>query len=213
MKRKLVLFVLFGIAIVIHANDSIRLSLLEETQEEYVFCLHNNTQDTIYLFDGYFEKCYDGYIYTSMYVHRYDKKSKRYKLSLLPILPELRLSGCLNDRMITSKDKLVRGAQMTFTFTTIAPYDSLMVSIKTEAFQSLQYVNDIHPEKLSCFHHLLPKMKKKKLRRIPDEIIFELGVYKEVDYLLTWCHDVDMDKVDKLATAMIVVSIPVNVNK
>ena len=56
-------------------------------------------------------------------------------------------------------------------------------------------------------------MKKKKLRRIPDEIIFELGVYKEVDYLLTWCHDVDMDKVDKLATAMIVVSIPVNVNK
>ena len=43
---------LFGIAIVIHANDSIRLSLLEETQEEYVFCLHNNTQDTIFLFDG-----------------------------------------------------------------------------------------------------------------------------------------------------------------
>ena len=213
MKRKLALFMLFGIAIVIHANDSIRLSLLEETQEEYVFCLHNNTQDTIYLFDGYFEKCYDGYIYTSMYVHRYDKKSKRYKLSLLPILPELRLSGCLNDRMITSKDKLVRGAQMTFTFTTIAPYDSLMVSIKTEAFQSLLYVNDIHPEKLSCFRNLLPKMKKKKLRRIPDEIIFELGVYKEVDYLLTWCHDVDMDKVDKLATAMIVVSIPVNVNK
>ena len=215
MKRFAVFLYVVCIFIYIRANDSdsISLSLLEENQEDYVFCLYNNTQDTIYLFDGYFEKCYDGYIYTSMYVHRYDKKSKRYKLSLLPILPELRLSGCLNDRMITSKDKLIRGAQMTFTFTTIAPYDSLMVSIRTEAFQSLQYVNDIHPEKLSCFHHLLPKMKKKKLKQIPPKILFELGIYKNVYNLLKQCGEVSLDEVDKQATSMIVVSIPVIVDQ
>ena len=83
MKRFAVFLYVVCIFIYIRANDSdsISLSLLEENQEEYVFCLHNNTQDTIFLFDGYFEKCYDGYIYTSMYVHRYDKKAKTYKLS------------------------------------------------------------------------------------------------------------------------------------
>lgn len=102
---------------------------------------------------------------------------------------------------------------MTFTFTTIAPYDSLMVSIKTEAFQSLQYVNDIHPEKLSCFHHLLPKMKKKKLKQIPPKILFELGIYKNVYNLLKQCGEVSLDEVDKQATSMIVVSIPVIVDQ
>ncbi|MCR4836465.1 MAG: hypothetical protein K5899_08810 [Bacteroidaceae bacterium] len=214
MKRFAVFLYVVCIFIYIRANDSdsISLSLLEENQEDYVFCLYNNTQDTIFLFDGYFEKCYDGYIYTSMYVHRYDKKAKTYKLSLLPLLPVIRFNGCLNGLWGRGRDKLVNVAQMAFTFTTIAPYDSLMLNITKEAFQSLLYVNDIHPEKLACFHCLLPKMKKKKLRRIPNEIIFELGVYKEVDYLLTWCHDVDMDKVNKLATAMIVVSCPVYYN-
>jgi len=214
MKRTILLLyvVCFTIGLSANDSDSIRLSLYDETIEDYIFCLHNNTNDSIYLFDGYFEKCYDGYIYTSMYVHRYDKTAKTYKLSLLPLLPVIRFNGCLNGLWGRGRDKLVNVAQMTFSFTAIAPHDSLMVNIKKEAFQSLLYVNDIHPEKLSCFHHILPKMNKKTLKKVPEEIIFELGVYKEVDYLLTWCHDVDMGKVDKLATAMIVVSIPVNDN-
>ena len=214
MKRTIILLyvVCFTMGLSANDSDSIRLSLLKETQEDYVFCLYNNTRDSIYLFDGYFEKCYDGYIYTSIYVHRYDKTAKTYKLSLLPILPELRLSGCVNDRMITSRDKLVRSAQMTFTFTIIAPHDSFIVNIKKEAFQSLFYVDDIHPEKLSCFHHRLPKMKKRTLKRVPEEIVFELGVYKKVDNLLKRCGEVSIDEVDKQATEMIVVSIPVNDN-
>ena len=196
-----------------HANDSdlIQLTLLEEGQKDYVFSLYNNTNDSLYLFDGYFEKCYDGYIYTSMYVHRYDRKLKTYKLSLLPILPEIGINGCLNDRIVNGKDKIVKCRQLAFTFTTIAPHDTLTLDVKKEAFQSLLYVNDIHPENLSCFHHMTPKMKAKKLKQLPGEIFFELGVYKKVDNLLKWCDEVDLDDVDRQAAAMIVVSIPVTV--
>ena len=215
MKRAIFLLYVTCMAVCAHANDSdlIHLTLLEEGQEDYVFSLRNNTKDSLYLFDGYFEKCYDGYIYTSMYVHRYDKESKTYKLSLLPILPEIGINGCLNDRVVNGKDKIVKCRQMAFTFTTIAPQETLIVNIKKEAFQSLLYVNDIHPENLSCFHHMTPKMKAKKLKQLPREIIFELGVYTKVDNLLKWCNEADLDDVDRQATAMIVASVPIRICK
>jgi hypothetical protein len=74
-------------------------------------------------------------------------------------------------------------------------------------------INDIHPENLSCFHHMTPKMKAKKLKQLPREIIFELGVYTKVDNLLKWCNEADLDDVDRQATAMIVASVPIRICK
>jgi hypothetical protein len=55
-------------------------------------------------------------------------------------------------------------------------------------------------------------MKKKKLKQVPKEIFFELGIYKKVDNLLKRCGEVNLDEVDKQAMKMIVVSCPVYYN-
>lgn len=150
-----------------------------------------------------------------MYFHRYDKKARTYKLSLLPILPELNLRGCCYDVLTSYKDKIIQNGRLTFTFMNVAPNSTLLVTIEKEAFRSLAYVDDFHAESLSCSHHLLflSKMEKRSLKRIPSEIFFELGAYKKVDNLLKWCGDVSNDDVDNQATAMIVLSIPVYPNR
>ena len=55
--------------------DSIRINLHDETHDEYIFCISNKSSDTIYLFNGYLGMCSDGYIYSSKYFYRYDKRN------------------------------------------------------------------------------------------------------------------------------------------
>ncbi len=116
---------------------------------------------TVIMFDSYLEKCADGYIYFSKYVHRYDKSSNLYKLSLLPILPSIGVHGCLNDVFLTTTKKVVGVRQIGFSFTSIPPGDSLIVLLQKDAFRCLSYIKEIFPERLSCYHHLLPKLKDK----------------------------------------------------
>lgn len=218
MKKFVFIFTLYIICCTICAStkdfDSISITLLEETEEDFVFVICNSTNDSTYLFDSYFEKCNDGYIYTSKYFHRYDKKNKIYKLSLLPILPELSLRGCCSDVLVFNKDKIIQNGHLTFTFSVIAPHDTLTIHINKDAFLSLFYVEDFHAERLSCYHHILNfnKMKIKTLKIIPKQIILELGIYKTVSNMLKWCGEVSMDELDEQATNMIVSSLFVNIN-
>ena len=193
--------------------DSISVYLHEETNDEYIFCISNKSCDTIYLFDGYLGMCSDGYIYSSKYFYRYDKRNKSYKLSLLPLLPELRLRGCVNNVITYYKDRIIQNGRLTFTFTNVAPGDSLMVPIKKDAFKSSVCIKDFYAEKLSCFHHvlMLPKMKERKIKRKPKGVIMEFGVYEKVAKLLEFCGNVSYDDVESQAKSMIVLSVPVGV--
>lgn len=73
--------------------DSVTVSCVDDNPVSYTFKIRNNSNDILYVFDSYMKECEDGYFYESKYLHRYEKKTDTYKLSLLPILSNISSIG------------------------------------------------------------------------------------------------------------------------
>lgn len=75
----------------------------------------NNTRDTIFLFNSYFDKN----ITSSKYIYRYDKKNKSVNISFLPLIPYLFTR--YSDRIVL-QDRIVKEYQTVYDFYKIPPY-------------------------------------------------------------------------------------------
>lgn len=136
--------------------------------------LISNSDDTMYVFSSYFdEECC-----VSEYIHRYEMKDKRYKLSFLPLLPYL--SPNLSDNVVNAPSKIISYSQIKFDFVPIAPKDSVDIYIPKEALISKKYMRDVCAECKNKFDSF--KWKKWKEERTDNIIYVEFAIYKDVSF-------------------------------
>lgn len=119
------------------------------------FRLHNETADTLYMFDSYFHHKPPMMKGTgSEFLHRYDPATGRSRLSLLPM--HIFMGSHFNsgeDR----KHYTFRGAELymrsyVYHFSAIPPRKSLMFQIPVSAFEQTNYVVDNYPERITDFN-------------------------------------------------------------
>lgn len=141
---------------------------------EACISLINNSNDTVYVFSSYFDK----ELCRSIYLHRYAKKDKMYKLSFLPLLPYL--SPNLSDNVVDGASKIISKSQIKFVFISIAPKDTVDIYIPKEALVSNRYMRDVCAERKNKFDSI--RWKKWKEERTDNLIHVEFAIYKDVSF-------------------------------
>jgi hypothetical protein len=173
----------------INQCDSMYIRFIEEKNDNFEFEIVNKTKDSLYLFDSYlFDR--DKRIITSdkankeiqqsIYLHRYDKKTKQCKLSFLPLLPYL--STHYTD-FILGRNKVAYKGQVLYHFMAIPPNSSNTILISKSAFYSEDYVKEVYPQKIPKFEHNI-KFRKSKHKKC-DAVIVEFALYKNIDLLIS----------------------------
>jgi len=170
--------------------DSFCVQFIGEKDDNFEFELINNTQDTLYLFDSYLFDRDNRIIGTyldgkemqrSIYLHRFDKKTKQCKLSFLPLLPFL--SVHYTNRLILGGNKLANKGQVLYHFRTIPPNSRNKIEISKSAFYTGDYVNEVYPQKISKFEQTI-KFRKSKHNRCSN-VVVEFALYKNIDLLMS----------------------------
>jgi len=156
--------------------DNFCVQFIREKDNDFEFEIINNTQDTLYLFDSYL----DHDLYKSKYLHRFDKKEKLCKLSFLPLLPFL--SVHYTDHIILGDNKVANKGQILYHFRVIPPKSRNKAIIPRSAFYTENYVNEVHPKKISKFEQTI-KFRKSKHNRCSN-IVVEFALYKNIDLLI-----------------------------
>lgn len=175
------------------ANGPYYCELICEDQGMLVFEIHNESLDTAYVFDGYLQMCTEGFLYSSKYVHRYEKKTNTYKLSLLPILTLIAPKGCMNDKILWGEKKITSVGQIPFSFIRIPPGNSIKIRILKSAFYNSIYIKSTSLDGLPYGYGGGYKAKEKKKCR-PTSVVLEFAVYRQVDKLLKWCNDISVEE-------------------
>ncbi|MDR2928823.1 MAG: hypothetical protein LBV41_11600 [Cytophagaceae bacterium] len=157
-------------------HDRVCVLFTGEKNNEFEFDIINHTQDTLYLFDSYL----NNYLYKSKYLHRFDKKNKQCKLSLLPLLPFL--SVHYTDVIILGDNKVANKWQVLYHFMTILPNSCHTVTISKNAFYTKDYVYEVYPQKISKFEKTI-KFRKSSNNRCSNNITVEFALYKNIDLL------------------------------
>ncbi|MDR1763090.1 MAG: metallopeptidase family protein, partial [Dysgonamonadaceae bacterium] len=157
-----------------------------EKNNNFEFDIINNTQDTLFLFDSYIfdrdRSFYDSTaIQQSIYLHRYDKKTKQCKLSFLPLLPYL--SANYTGLLVLGGNKVAHTGQVLYHFRAIPPDSKNTVTISKCAFYSKDYVKEVYPQKISKFEHNI-KFRKSKHKKC-DSVVVEFALYKNIDLLIS----------------------------
>ena len=129
-------------------NVSVSLS---EDPDSVKFVLHNNTGQSLWLFDSYLDPKYGDVLFQSPYLHRVEKKTNRFKLSFIPITPWLSLN--YSDRIVRNRETISYPGQVVYHFRKMAEKDSIEVSIPKKAFFCEEYVID---KPLAKFHYYDP---------------------------------------------------------
>ena len=96
---------------------NISVSLCEES-DSVKFVLHNNTGQPLWLFDSYLDPEYGDVLFHSPYLHRFDRKTNRFKLSFLPVTPWLSLNH--SDLIIRNGETIRYPGQVVYHFRKMA---------------------------------------------------------------------------------------------
>jgi len=165
--------------------DSFCVQFIGEKDDDFEFELINNTQDTLYLFDSYIVERDRPYLdgkemQRSIYLHRFDKKTKQCKLSFLPLLPFL--SVHYTDRLILGGNKVANKGQVLYHFRAIPPNSRNRIAISKSAFYTEDYINEVYPQKISKFEQTI-KFRKSKHNRC-NNVVVEFALYKNIDLLM-----------------------------
>ena len=175
-----IISILFVMAVQLNAQNNQRngfyVQFINEKDSNFLFDIINSTQDTLYLFDSYL----DSNLYTSKYLHRFDKRTKQCKLSFLPLLPFLAVRN--TDRLILSDNKIVNNGQVLYHFRAIPPKSKVEVSISKKAFYTEDYVKEVYPQRISKFERTI-KFRRSKYNRCSN-IVVEFALYKNIDLLI-----------------------------
>lgn len=201
--------------------SGVTITLAKEDSINYIFNIHNDTQDTLYLLNSYLVpingfsfKKNDGTIvqrlpYYSYLFHRYDKSVNTYKLSLIPIVRELGVAGMLHDVIRMNEDRYIRFHQIGYFFTPLAPESNYMLSMEKEAFHSTDYIKDIHIESPENRYKSLSDAERVDIKSKPKSVILELAVYKDIHHIAPFSEIVDPDIRDKQGGAFGIISLAI----
>jgi len=188
-----IISILFAISVQLIAQtnqcDSFCVRFIQENGNDFEFELINNTQDTLYLFDSYLqttnsylqESEFAPYLYHSKYLHRFDKKEKKCKLSLLPLLPYLGFK--IHSPVTLGIDKVARKFQVLYHFRAIPPNSRNKIVISKSAFYTEDYVYEVYPQQISKFERTIRFRKSKNKHKHCSSIVVEFALYKSIDLL------------------------------
>jgi hypothetical protein len=120
------------------------VKLVDSSECYYTIFLYNTTEDTLYLFDSYFE---EDLVY-SIYLHRYNTTEQKCKISFLPI--HYYLTYQRSDVLIVGKKRINSQFQILYNFTSIYPNHYTKISIPKDVFD-YDYIDDYDTQMLSKF--------------------------------------------------------------
>jgi hypothetical protein len=161
------------------SEPKIRSSYMKDSLGIY-FNIENNSLDTIYIFNSYFEKEF----LSSPYLHRVDKRNKINKISFLPLVPYI---STRYDDVIT-KERLLSHNQIVYDFYRLPPRTKIEFGF---------LINDLfkmYPKRKNCILDFDAKKLHKYSKNIPlkfcecngdkyELIQFEFAIYKKVNLL------------------------------
>lgn len=211
------LFTLMFWSLYLYADsESLKAVCSKDSLGNFEFKISNVSGDTIFLFDTYMERKTASFYYESEYVHRYNKKSDTYKLSLMPIGSALFTSG--NGRMITGPGDTRQIIIQTWpSFTIIPPHTSVHFVMVKDALYSKMYVDDDdkYGGNINYFNSTRKgDIKVRRIKKTPDWITVEMAYSKTVDEL--WKHgnqpDFNVDRWQEQLCSFEKLSIPISLN-
>ena len=186
-----IISILFVVSLQLDAQtnqcDSFCVQFIGEKDDDFEFELINNTQDTLHLFDSYLfdrdiriDTYLDGKeMQRSIYLHRFDEKTKQCKLSFLPLLPFL--SVHYTDLIIFEGHKLAKRGNVLYHFRAVPPNSRNKIEISKSAFYTEDYVYEVYPQKISKFEHTIKFHKSNN--DCCGNIVVEFALYKNIDLL------------------------------
>ena len=195
-----------------HYPDSLYATYKEDTVGMTVTIV-NTTKDTLYIFDSYLHPQFLG----SKYLHRIDLNSKRYKLSLLPIVPHVFTkysdNAIVSDQAIIGNHQIVYDfiklppgcyKQMVFKFDDIFRYKDSNNNVSVDYNVKLLNKNSKVPVKFFTTKGLTGKY----------DFFFEFAVYKKISLLCTQAaYYMEEYKFDKESKSFDVLTLRARINK
>ncbi|WP_353102285.1 hypothetical protein [Myroides odoratus] len=162
---------------IIDNDDSIPVVKADYKNDKLHIKVFNNSKDTIYFFKSYFEKD----ISLSNYIYRYDKKSKKVKVSFLPLIPYLYTK--YSDRIVFN-DRIIGEYQTVYDFYVIPPFYEYAFDVDVlDIGQKQNYIKDVNAAELNKFQ----KIKKIKNINLKDkknvDFSIEIAYYKDVSII------------------------------
>jgi len=221
MKKFIFLIISILISIIIKAKtegsnekqECFYLNFVGKTQDIFEFEIINNSTDSLFLFDSYFNEettAIINKIPNAKYLHRFDTKSKQCKLSFLPLLPFLSVDK--TDVIVFGENSVVRKGQILFHFKIISPQSKTVIKLPKESFYQTNFIKEIYPKKLSKFDN---KINVKDIYNTKCKyIIVEFAVYKNIDIFRNKdAYYYDEFNFNTQALSYKIISIPVKLEK
>lgn len=150
---------------------------IENNTDTCLLKIQNITTDTLFLFNSYLNADF----YTSKWLHRFSYKTKKHKLSFLPLLPYLSLH--FSDKIILGENRLINKFQVLYQFKAIPPKETIIVAIPVNAFYTNEYIKDFNIKDYSIFHDRI-NFKAAKFKKY-NSLIVELAIYKNIELLVS----------------------------
>ena len=181
--RYLLLTIITGFGIIgkCASIDSIQLSYDRINTNEIRVTLYNNSNSIVYLFDSYIKDN----IYKSKYLHRYNEQDSTYKLSLIPLLPYLRVDY-ISQIYEKYKDlnSCVSYGNVVYSFQAIKQHSSYSFTLNIQDVFTDCFITDIDLREID---YLPPKnIFKNSQIVVPvdnNKIKLELAIYSNVDII------------------------------
>lgn len=152
---------------------SLNTNYLKETIDLKVI---NNTKDTIFIFNSYF----DNDISTSKYLYRYDEKKNVVNISYVPLLPYLFTK--YSDK-VSFENRIIKDYQVIYNFYKIPPSYEYSFSVPTINFKERkEFIKDFDITKLNKFQKI-KRFKNIKVKKTNPSFIVNVTYYNTVDTL------------------------------
>jgi hypothetical protein len=193
-------------------SDSLYATYKEDTAGITVSII-NTTKDTIYIFSSYLQQQFLG----SKYLHRIELNKRRYKLSLLPVVPHVFTK--YSDVVIASDEAIMGDHQILYDFIKLLPGSGKEIEFKyRDLFKNKNEKNNISKDynvRLLSKNSKVPR-KFYTTSKLPGkyDFCFEFAVYKSVDFLCKQtAYYMQAYEFDRQSKSFNVLTIPVKVNK
>lgn len=211
-----ILFTVYCIYCYSHQIENLHAEYTETEDGHYVITLRNESPDTLYLFDSYLQQCVKndiryGFYYESIYLHRYSRKTKTCKLSLIPIIGNL-CHTPHNVYLGVGIDLVFYPSQIYYSFRPIPPFGTMSFPVKQDAIKRDEYIRDVATDGKYAYLNKFKQRPKHYVKK-SQVVYLELAVYKDIKHLSKLPDEAGFDINDWYNQQIDyeIVSIPINV--
>ena len=187
--NRVIIFILFTVCCIYcysHQIENLHAEYTETEDGHYVINLRNESPDTLYLFDSYLQQCvwnnvHYGFYYESIYLHRYSRKNKTCKLSLIPIIGNL-CHTPHNVYLGVGIDLVFYPSQIYYSFSPIPPFGTISFPVKQDAIKRDEYIQDMVTDGKYVYLNKFKQRPKHYVKK-RQAVYLELAVYKDIKHL------------------------------